>query len=109
MLTPDHPALMRFKKKRCATLQDIQAWVKDEHGHSQTFTDDPQSVPVHDRPCPSLSSSALAANAALSLLNLACHFLDRQIAAQAQAFEQEGGFNERLYRVRSARRRNKPQ
>jgi four helix bundle suffix protein len=46
----------------------------------------------------------LAANAALSLLNLACRLLDRQIAAQAAAFEREGGFTERLYRVRKARR-----
>ena len=46
-------------------------------------------------------------NAALSLLNLACHLLDRQIAAQATSFEEEGGFSERLYRVRSARRRDK--
>jgi four helix bundle suffix protein len=46
----------------------------------------------------------LVANAALSLLNLACHLLDRQLAAQAKGFEREGGFTERLYRVRSQRR-----
>ncbi len=167
-LPPDHPALMRFKRKRCATLQDVQAWVvgerarqrteKDEHGHTRTHTDgtqpghvednrageektnassptsrsvrvgdspcpstrretlpshsgdcasSSQSVPVPDSPYSSLSSAALAANAALSLLNLACHLLDRQIAAQARAFEKEGGFTERLYRVRSERRNNK--
>jgi four helix bundle suffix protein len=48
----------------------------------------------------------LAANAALSLLNLACHLLDRQLAAQAEAFLKEGGFTERLYRLRSGRRRS---
>jgi four helix bundle suffix protein len=45
------------------------------------------------------------ANAALSLLNLCCRLLDRQLASQAKAFEDEGGFTERLYRVRSQRRR----
>jgi four helix bundle suffix protein len=45
------------------------------------------------------------ANAALALLNLCCHLLDRQLAAQAEAFETEGGFTERLYRVRHQRRR----
>jgi four helix bundle suffix protein len=45
------------------------------------------------------------ANAALSLLNLCCHLLDRQLAAQASAFEKEGGFTERLYRTRSQARR----
>jgi len=49
-------------------------------------------------------SAELAANAALSLLNLTCYLLDRQIAAQEKAFVEEGGFTERLYRVRSQRR-----
>jgi four helix bundle suffix protein len=46
------------------------------------------------------------ANAALSLLNLGCYLLDRQLAAQAQGFENEGGFTERLYRLRSKRRKS---
>ncbi len=46
----------------------------------------------------------IVANAALVLLAVVCPLLDRQIAAQADAFEAEGGFTERLYRVRSARR-----
>jgi four helix bundle suffix protein len=49
----------------------------------------------------------LVANGALSLLNLCCHLLDRQLKSQATAFEKEGGFTERLYRVRS-QRRSKP-
>jgi four helix bundle suffix protein len=32
--------------------------------------------------------------------------IDRQLAAQARAFEQEGGFTERLYRVRTQRRKD---
>ena len=50
----------------------------------------------------------LAANGALSLLNLCIHLLGRQLASQAAAFEKEGGFTERLHRVRSAARRNGP-
>jgi four helix bundle suffix protein len=42
----------------------------------------------------------LAANAALVLIAVACSLLDRQLAALAAAFEREGGFTERLYRVR---------
>ena len=38
------------------------------------------------------------------LLNLICYLLDRQLAAQAEAFEREGGFTERLYRKRRSRR-----
>ena len=46
----------------------------------------------------------IAANAALVLIAVACGLLDRQIKAQAEAFEKEGGFTERLYRVRQLRR-----
>ena len=82
----------------------------DEHGQPRTATDlsaRPPSVTVPDRPCSSLSSSALAANAALSLLNLACHLLDRQLAAQAKEFTERGGFTERLYRVRAGTRQSR--
>jgi four helix bundle suffix protein len=116
---PHHPILQRFKACRCATLEHVRAWVREERQRARTCTDqhrqDAQepsaSVPVHERPCPSgriqpPSSAQLVANASLSLLNLCCHLLDRQLAAQASAFEQEGGFTERLYRVR--RRRQHP-
>lgn len=48
----------------------------------------------------------LSANAALTLIAVACSLLDRQLAALARAFTEEGGFSERLYRVQSARRRD---
>jgi four helix bundle suffix protein len=118
---PDHPALVRFKAKRCATLEQVRTWVREErgatHGQARTDTDDHRpsgpaiaSVGVRVRRCPSVSSPELAANAALSLLNLCRHLLNRQLSAQAAAFEREGGFTERLYRLRSERRnRRRPE
>lgn len=47
----------------------------------------------------------IAANAAIVLIAVACSLLDRQLSAQAAAFENEGGFTERLYRTRSQARR----
>ncbi len=108
---PNHPALMRFKARRCATLEEVRAWVEEERTNNRTNTDrhgqtkTKSSVADRERPCQSVPrSEELVANAALSLLNLACYFLDRQLAAQAAAFENEGGFTERLYRVRSQKR-----
>lgn len=114
---PDHPALARFKTKRCSSLADVRAWVEqeralmkraDKKGQTRTVTDSTgtsrKSVTVSNGPCASVSSS-LVANAALSLLNLCCYLLDRQLSAQARAFETEGGFTERLYRIRSAKRK----
>jgi len=48
----------------------------------------------------------IAANGALALIAVACSLLDRQLAAQAEAFRQDGGFTERLYHDR---RRNREQ
>jgi len=108
---PQHPALERFKKKRCATLDDVRAWVEEERkntdgkGLTRTNTKkENESVTVRGGPCKSVPSSVLVANAALSLLNLCCYLLDRQLAAQAEAFEKEGGFTERLYRIRTQKR-----
>ena len=51
------------------------------------------------------TSAEIAANAALVLLGVACALLDRQIEAQAAAFTDEGGFTERLHRIRTERRK----
>ena len=47
----------------------------------------------------------VAANAALTLIAVACSLLDRQLAARAAAFERTGGFTERLYQSRSESRK----
>lgn len=49
----------------------------------------------------------IAANGVLVLLSVTCVLLDRQLAAQARAFQEEGGFTERLYKTRTAARANK--
>src|SRR5216683_1084095 len=36
---PDHPALMRFKAKRIATMEEMRLWAKDERGRSRKDTD----------------------------------------------------------------------
>ncbi|GBE27142.1 S23 ribosomal protein [bacterium BMS3Bbin03] len=95
---PDDPALVRFKKKRCSTLEEVQAWVKDEHRRALTDT------AGHESPKRKRLYSEIVANGVLSLLNLCCYFLDRQLAAQAASFEKEGGFTERLYRRRKSSR-----
>ena len=46
------------------------------------------------------ASAATSANAALVLIGVVSSLLRRQIEAQAAAFEREGGFTERMYKVR---------
>jgi len=87
--------------RRPKTADEVALWVKELHQKQAGGPDGP------NRPSTGsiLSISSLAANAALTLVVVACSLLDRQVAAQAAAFEKEGGFTERLYRVRQARRR----
>ncbi len=108
---PDEPALVRFKARRCISLEDVQGWVREEQRRARTVRGErgqrnrkTKSLPVDESHCLSLTAAELAANGALSLLNLCCYLLDRQLTAQAEAFEREGGFSERLHRVRTARR-----
>ncbi|WP_245803977.1 four helix bundle protein [Geothermobacter hydrogeniphilus] len=94
MLEPQHPALMRFKALKPQTLKEVQAWVAaerkrflDEQGQTrrlnrdtrtvQEWTGPAGSVDVAARPCGSLSSACLAANAALSLLRPATFSIAR--------------------------------
>lgn len=146
---PEHPALMRFKARRCAVLRDVQGWLReelaalemqsrvppdqnrdrtpegntDQHQSTQTgarprtqsmpATHHPsepvrvsrcESVSVRGSPCDAAPSAQLEANAALSLLNLCCYLLTRQLESHAAAFERDGGFTERLYGRRRAAR-----
>jgi four helix bundle suffix protein len=108
LLDHNDPVLIRFKERRIKSVEELQAWVKEERKLSQgkassavpvsPYSSVPVSVP--------LSSQALVANAALSLLNLACYLLDKQVNRLADDFLQNGGFTEKLYRERSNRRKN---
>lgn len=70
-------------KQRIQTADQFAFWVKQQMG----------SVPE------------IAANGVLALLSVTCALLDRQLAAQVEAFQREGGFTERLYRVRTTARK----
>ncbi|NIA12884.1 MAG: four helix bundle protein [Nitrospiraceae bacterium] len=109
----NHPALVRFKARRCGSLDEFRAWVAEEvkrakedtAQHGQTPTDKTSIAgvrAVRESPCPSV----FVANGALSLLNLCIYLLNRQMNAQAEAFEKNGGFTERLYRRRTQARRH---
>jgi four helix bundle suffix protein len=106
----DDPRRQGLIDRRCATADDVAQWVRGERdrglggrggrcGQEITSTRSTQSTMS--------AFPELAANAALVLLAVACSLLDRQIAAQAEAFETEGGFTERLYRVRTEKRKSR--
>ena len=101
--------------QRCTTADAVAEWVREVHGREA------QNGPTGQygrrqtsaSSIPSMKSipstyPELAANAALVLIGVACALLDRQIGALATAFTEEGGFTERLHRIRTERRLHGP-
>ncbi len=100
-----HPALMRFKSLRCSTVAEVLEWAASEEARAAARADHTRTpgwakTSGSGSPC----RSVLLANAALSLLNIASYLLDRQIQSLAESFAEEGGFSERMHRVRAQRR-----
>ncbi len=105
--TRDDPRRQALIDRRCATVDEVAAWVREENDRGRSGQSGPHG-PKLSAPSTKSTSPEIAANAALVLLAVACSLLDRQLAAQAKAFETEGGFTERLYRVRSGKRSSSP-
>ena len=93
---------------RPATADDVAAWAKDVHGrsgqHGQSRRDKAGQKSTESTKSTGSTFPEIAANGALALLAVACSLLDRQIATLEKNFVEQGGFTERLHRVRSQRR-----
>ena len=98
--------------RRCTTADEVAQWARvvrsglgGQDGRSGRGSADPKSM--ESTPSTKSTYAEISANGVLALLAVACALLDRQIAAQEKAFVEEGGFTERLYRVRSQSRNRK--
>jgi four helix bundle suffix protein len=103
----DDPRRQELIDCRCKTADEVAGWVGKEHERGRGGQ---RGLSGQGQPTTKASKSTfpeISANAALVLLAVACSLLDRQLAAQAKAFENEGGFTERLYRVRSETRKSR--
>jgi four helix bundle suffix protein len=96
-----NPRRDEFVACRLTTVQEVATWVEKTYraGISHRSTESAASAKSASSTRPEI-----AANAALALIAVATALLDRQLAAQAAQFDREGGFTERLHRVRQARR-----
>jgi four helix bundle suffix protein len=100
------PRRAQLIARRPATADDVAAWVREVHDSARAKNNCGRNgrngQPTKSTLPPTYAE--IAANAALALLAVACALLDRQPAAQAAAFERDGGFTERLYRKRQERK-----
>jgi four helix bundle suffix protein len=81
------PRRQELIRQRLSTADQFALWVKQAEKRQQGTV------------------AEVASNGVLVLLSVTCALLDRQLAAQANAFQNEGGFTERLYRMRIASRK----
>jgi four helix bundle suffix protein len=113
-----NPLRQALIDRRCQTADEVAAWVMEaakksghcgQHGRrGQNAQTRPLSTESTASTLSTKTYPALSANAALVLLTVACSLLDRQVERLAQDFEKQGGFTERLYKVRTAKRRSAP-
>jgi len=103
----DDPRRQALIDRRCTTADEVAAWVQEEHDRGRGGQSGPHGQKLSTQSTRT-TFPEIAANTALVLLAVACSLLDRQLAAQAKAFETEGGFTERLYRIRSEKRSSQP-
>lgn len=98
----DDPRRKALVARRCTTADEVAAWVLETAKDGQDGRNGPDTPSIESMQ--SILFPEIAANAALVLIGVASALLDRQVTAQAAAFESEGGFTERLYKTRQARR-----
>ena len=108
-----NPLRQALIDRRCKTADEVANWIVEkakqcgprgpdgQHGQNSTTSTGSIKSTLSTKLYPEL-----AANAALVLIAVACSLLDRQVERLARDFENEGGFTERLYRVRSRKRKN---
>jgi len=122
------PRRLELIDRRLKTVDEVSAWVKEVHDRGRQAIGGLRgkgrqgglgvpggiagsSVSTQSAVSPLSTTTKtrttypeIAANAALTLIAVASGLLGRQIEAQAKAFQEEGGFTERLYRIRKQTR-----
>jgi len=108
----EDPRRAELIAKRPATADAVAEWIKESGRHGLNRQQNGQAkksisstTSTQSTGFPSSTFPEIAANAALVLIAVACSLLDRQLSAQAEAFKNEGGFTERLYKTRIQTRR----
>ncbi|MDT8440807.1 MAG: four helix bundle suffix domain-containing protein [Desulfuromonadales bacterium] len=113
----EHPLRQELVDRRCQSADEVARWVGEVGkrlvgcgpgglcgpGGQSNLSGSPSTVSTKS----TLSTRIypeIAANAALTLLAVACALLDRQVVRLAEDFESKGGFTERLYRTRKQKR-----
>lgn len=101
---PMDPRRKELSNARCKDPDEVARWIKAVWEREKE-----QRMQAIEAPCTARTPltvkdrayAEISANAGQTLCKIALHLLDKQVDSQARAFEKDGGFSERLYKVRS--------
>ena len=96
----ENPLRQNLIDSRCQTADEVANWVKQACKKTSGQNTENSQVIITSKLYPEFS-----ANAALVLITVACSLLDHQVAKLAEEFTKQGGFTEKLYKVRSEARK----
>jgi four helix bundle suffix protein len=100
---PMDPRRKELSNARCKDPDEVARWIKALWERERTARLAAPETPRTARTPTTVKDRAYAeisANVGQTLCRIALHLLDKQVDSQARAFEKEGGFSERLYKVR---------
>ena len=100
---PDSEPAVIVRKTRPETLQQLRLLMATIVRDLLSDLSDPS-----DKNRKAAIKQEVAANTMICLINQETFLLGRQLARLATDFEEEGGFTERLYRIRSEKRKKPP-
>ena len=107
----DSPQVQLIRQTRPETLDELRQLMavlvsdmSDQLATAQRSADGSDPSDKSDKSDKSDIKLTVACNTMITLINQETYLLARQITKLGASFEQEGGFTERLYRVRSAKR-----
>lgn len=104
---PMDPRRKELSNARCKDPDEVAQWIKTLWEREQAERVAAPEGPRTTRTPTTVKERAYAeisANVGQTLCKIAIHLLDKQVDSQARSFEKEGGFSERLYKVRSGSR-----
>ncbi len=100
----NHPLRQEMVNRRFQSVDEVAGWIVEVSRRSRpSGQSSPQTVSTKSI----LSTEVypeLSANAALTLISVSCYLLDQQVKKLANEFKMNGGFKERMYKVRSEER-----
>ena len=92
---PVDPRREELIARRPATADEVAKWARDMHDRRESIVSTKSTSSTYRE---------IAANGVLALIAVARSLLGRQLDSLEKAFVEEGGFSERLFEVRAARR-----